>query len=82
MHCKDVMFVCLIGQRKGRGAEVVAGTGNEGTDPAPGLVPGLGIRAGGNPDTAQGAEVGVPVRTAGIETSTLKRAMTDGETST
>lgn len=72
----------MLGQRKGRGAEVVAGTGSEGTDLAPGLVPGLGIRAGENPDTGQGAEVGVPVRTAGIEKSTVKRATRDGETST
>lgn len=73
---------CLIGPRKGRGAGAVAGTGSEGTDLAPGLVPGLGIGTEENPDTGQGAEVGVPVRTERIGKSTLKRAMRGGETST
>lgn len=76
------MFLCLLGQRKRGGAEVVAETGNEGTGLALGLVLGLGIRTGGNPDTGQGAEVGVLVGTVRIERGTSRRAMTDGETST
>lgn len=78
----QICNVCLLGQRKRGRAEVVAGTGDEGTDLALGLVLGLGIRTGENTDTGQGAEVGVPVGTIRIERSTSRRAMRDGETST
>lgn len=80
----QVCDACLPGQRKRRGAEAVAvaGTGNEGTDLAPGLVLELGIRTGANLGTGPGAGVGVAAGTVRIERSTLRRAVRDGETST
>lgn len=78
----QICNVCLLGWRKRGRVEVVAGTGNEGTDLALGLVLGLEIRTGENPDTDQGAGVRVPVGTVRIERSTSRRAMRDGEIST
>lgn len=78
----QICNVGLLGQRRRGGAEAVAGTGDEGTGLALGLVQGLGIGTGENPDTAHGAGVGVLVGTGGIETSILRRAMRDGGTST
>ena len=81
-HCKYVMFVCLLGQRERGRAEVVAGTGNEGTDLALGLALGLAIRTGENPDTGHGAEVRVPVGTVKIGRNMWRGTARNGETST
>lgn len=78
----QICNVGLLGQRRRGGAEAVAGTEDEGTDLALGLVQGLGIGTGENPDTAHGAGVGVLVGTGGIERSISRKAVRDGGTST
>lgn len=78
----QICNVGLLGQRRRGEAEAVAGTEDEGTDLALGLVQGLGIGTGENPDTAHGAGVGVLVGTGGIERSILRKAVRDGGTST